>query len=81
MKKDFTREELKELGFELTKVNSIESGGDPYDYYTMDFDGFSFITDEFTEGVSKAKVQIFNASLNRNLSEEFIRATIKEFKK
>ena len=56
-------QDLVDLGFERTDVSEIESGGDPFHYYTLDFSkGFSLIStsnDEVKDG--EWHVEVFEA--------------------
>lgn len=78
--KRFTRKQLKEWGFEKVSVTPEESGGEGFDYYTLDLDGraITLITTPFERGVRYATVEFFEG--NKQLSKEFIEAIIKEFK-
>ena len=45
-----TEQDLIDLGFERTDVSEVESGGDTFHYYTLDFSkGFSLITPANTD--------------------------------
>lgn len=68
VKKDAMKEQdLVDLGFERTDVSEIESGGDPFHYYTLDFSkGFGLISnanDEVTTvaGHHRWYVEVFEA--------------------
>ena len=56
-------QDLVDLGFERTDVSEIESGGDPFHYYILDFSrGFSLISnsnDEVKDG--EWHVEVFEA--------------------
>ncbi len=56
-------QDLIDLGFERTDVSGIESGGDSFHYYTLDFSrGFSLISngsDEMKDG--EWHVEVFEA--------------------
>ena len=72
-------QDLVDLGFERTDVSEIESGGDPFHYYTLDFTtGFSLITQASNEVVENEWfVEIFNTEdiirfEDKNELEQFI---------
>ena len=72
-------QDLVDLGFERTDVSEIESGGDPFHYYTLDFSrGFSLISNGSDEVVdNKWVVEIFNTEdairfVDKNELEQFI---------
>ncbi len=56
-------QDLIDLGFERTDVSEVESGGDAFHYYTLDFSrGFSLISngsDEVKDG--EWHVEVFEA--------------------
>ena len=71
-------QDLIDLGFERTDVSEIESGGDPFHYYTLDFSrGFSLISPSNDKLVTdKWVVEIFNTEgirfVDKNELEQFI---------
>lgn len=60
-------QDLIDLGFERTDVNEVESGGDAFHYYTLDFSkGFSLISNSNDEktlvaGHYRWYVEVFEA--------------------
>tara|TARA_X000001316_G_scaffold11757_1_gene4654 strand:- start:305 stop:571 length:267 start_codon:yes stop_codon:yes gene_type:complete len=72
-------QDLIDLGFERTDVSEIESGGDPFHYYTLDFTtGFSLISQASDEVIDNEwVVEIFNTEdkigfVDKNELEQFI---------
>lgn len=75
----FTKSDLEVMGFELTEVSEMESGGDAFDYYTLDAGPIRLISDAFVKGEDNiVSVQLMDD--DTNLSRGFIEAIIKEFK-
>lgn len=75
----FTKSDLEDMGFELTEVSEMESGGEAFDYYTLVAGPIDLISDAFTKGEdNRVSVQIMDD--DTNISREFIEAIIKEFK-
>lgn len=75
-------QDLIDLGFERTDVSEVESGGDAFHYYTLDFSkGFSLISNANDEVVTVAGhhrwyVEVFEVDqirfVERKELEEFI---------
>ena len=75
----FIKSDLEDMGFELTEVSEMESGGDAFDYYTLDAGPIKLISDAFIKGEdSRVSVQLMDD--DTNLSRGFIEAITKEFK-
>ena len=72
-------QDLVDLGFERTDVSEIESGGDPFHYYTLDFTtGFSLITQASDEVVNNEwVVEVFETSTIRFTDKKSIKELIK----
>lgn len=79
-KKLFSREELKELGFEETYVPRERSGGESFTYYTLELiKDFYLISGAFEEETEEVGVTPLESS--RKVSLKFIKAYLEEFTK
>lgn len=75
----FIKSDLEDMGFELTEVSEMESGGEAFDYYTLDAGPIKLISDAFVKGEdSRVSVQLMDD--DTNLSRDLIEAIIKVFK-
>lgn len=75
----FTKSDLEDMGFELTEVSEMESGGKAFDYYTLDAGPIKLISDAFIKGeYNRVSVQLMDD--DTNISREFLEAITKEFK-
>ena len=76
-------QDLVDLGFERTDVSEIESGGDPFHYYTLDFSrGFSLISngsDEVENG--EWHVEVFEAGEINFIDKKDIKQLIEIIKR
>ena len=73
---NFTKQQLKELGFEETYVPPEDNDGiNSYTYFTLDIGGMYLITDAFDSGVEKSKVYFFEEEkpLTKNLIIQLIK--------
>lgn len=74
----FTKSDLEDMGFELTEVSEMESGGEAFDYYTLNAGPIKLISDAFIKGEdNRVSVQLMDD--DTNISREFIEAVTKEF--
>lgn len=77
----FTEKELIELGFTKENSSDMDKGESSFYYYTFISDNAETLitnaSDELNNG--KYEVEMFNTIVPKSLSEDFIKAYIKEF--